>query len=295
MKKRKNLLLFSALMLLLGILVVLLVFYWDRSPRQNRLTDILLLYLPMAGVCGCGFLFLRKRKIVTKLLIAGNALALCMLLGFSCFYALATNHAYTGHFSIETTLFDNRNILVVVPHQDDDVNLMGGLIEQYSRANSKISVVFTTNGDGDLANADIRAAEAVEALAAMGVEKENIYYLGYGDIWTPQVIDGKEIRHPYNSLDPDAIWTSVYGATATYGTESIDCYLELPYTRNNYLHSLEAVIQEIMPDTIFAVDFSTIFYILIGGITGLIAYFIQTIKNKKAHSEDKNDSCGGEK
>lgn len=47
--------------------------------------------------------------------------------------------------------------------------------------------------------------------------------------------------------------------------------------------------------TIFAVDFSTIFYILIGGVAGLIAYFIQTIKNKKAHSEDKDDSCGGEK
>ena len=192
MKKRKNLLLFSTLMLLLGILVVLLVFYWDRSPRQNRLTDILLLYLPMVVVCGCGFLILKKRKIVTKLLIAGNVLALCLLLGFGCFYSLATNHPYSGQFSIETTLFDNQNVLIVVPHQDDDVNLMGGLIEQYARANSNISVVFTTNGDGDLANADIRAAEAVEALAAMGVEKENIYYLGFGDIWTPQETDGKE-------------------------------------------------------------------------------------------------------
>lgn len=257
MKKHKNLSLLFSLMLFLGALVVLLVFYWDRGPRQNRIADILLLFLPIAIACSCSFLILRKSKILAKLLIAANALSFCMLLGFGCFYVLATNHTYSGHFSIETTLFDNRNILVVVPHQDDDVNLMGGLIEQYTRGNSEVSVVFTTNGDGDLANADIRAAEAVEALSAMGVNKENIYYLGYGDMWSPQMIDGAEIRHIYNSPDPNVLWTSAYGANVTYGTQSIPCYLDLPYTRNNYLFSMESIILEVMPDTIFAVDFDS--------------------------------------
>ena len=79
--------------------------------------------------------------------------------------------------------------------------------------------------------------------------------MGFGDLWEPQVFDEHTIPHIYNSVDPDAIWTSRYGATATYGTGIIPCYLELPYTRNNYLHSLESIIQKKMPDTIFAVDF----------------------------------------
>lgn len=45
--------------------------------------------------------------------------------------------------------------------------------------------------------------------------------------------------------------------------------------------------------TLFAVDFSTIFYILIGGVVGLIVYFIEHAKNKKSPQADKED--GGEK
>jgi chromate transporter len=45
--------------------------------------------------------------------------------------------------------------------------------------------------------------------------------------------------------------------------------------------------------TLFAVDFSTIFYILIGGVVGLIVYFIELVKNKKTPQNDKDN--GGEK
>ncbi len=45
--------------------------------------------------------------------------------------------------------------------------------------------------------------------------------------------------------------------------------------------------------TLFAVDFSTIFYILIGGVVGLIVYFIELAKNKKTPQNDKDN--GGEK
>lgn len=45
--------------------------------------------------------------------------------------------------------------------------------------------------------------------------------------------------------------------------------------------------------TLFAVDFSTIFYILIGGVVGLLVYFIEHAKNKKSPQADKED--GGEK
>lgn len=258
MKKYKNLLSVSSMMLLLGIMNIILVLYLYLGERQNQLIGIGSLLLLAAWALGSVLLLLikvKRGKAISKLLIAGNVIALCTLTVFGCLSLLAANHGYTSDFSITSSLFDSKNIMIVVPHQDDDINLMGGLIEQYTQGNSEVTVVFATNGDGDLGGAEVRAAEVISVLTTLGVKKENIYYLGYGDLWEPQVFDGKEIRHIYNSADPDAVWTSLSGATATYGTESIPCYLDLPYTRNSYLHSMQSILQEKRPDIIFAVDF----------------------------------------
>jgi len=258
MKKHKNLLLFSSLVLLLGSLGVLLVCFWDRIQRQTQLIGIIALVAGLVWVCGSMFLLLSKKRrenAPSKLLVAGNTAALGLLLVFACFFVLAANHPQSDSFSVTTDLFSHKNVMIVVPHQDDDINLMGSLIGQYIQGNSDVTVVFSTNGDGDLANADIRASETVSVLSAFGVRQENIYFLGFGDLWQSQEFDGTSVRHIYNSPDPNAVWTSAFGATATYSTRTIPCYLDLPYTRNNYLNSFAAIIQEKLPDTIFAVDF----------------------------------------
>ena len=256
MKKYKNFLLLSSLTLLLGILDIIVVLFWSLGESQNQLIGAIGLLIVLFGICGSIVLFIRRgkqNKFLSKLLLGGNVISLCVLFAFCCLFVLAINHDYTGDFSITTPLFENKTVLVVVPHQDDDINLVGGLIDQYTQSGSQVSVVFTTNGDGNI-SAEERAAEVVSVLTPLGVKKEDIYYLGFGDQWQSQTVDGVTIPHIYNSPDPDAIWTSVYGATAAYGTQSIPCYQELPYTRNNYLHSLQAIIQEEMPDVIFAVD-----------------------------------------
>ena len=257
MKSSKNLLLYTSLAVLLGILDIIFIFFFDIGENQNRLVGAISLFIIFVWFCGIVILFVKRKKqnkIISKLLIAANSISLCILVGFCILYCLAINHRYTGDFSIQTSLFDNKNVLVIVPHQDDDINLVGGLIEQYTHQGSDVTVVFSTNGDGT-ADAEVRAAEAVSVLTPLGVKKENIYYLGFGDQWKPQTFGDTCIPHIYNSPDPDCVWTSDYGATATYGTQSIPCYLELPYTRNNYLHSFESIIRDVMPDTIFAVDF----------------------------------------
>lgn len=259
MKKYKNLLFYTSLAVLLGILDIIFVFFFDFGGNQNRLIGVIGLFIVAMWACGCVALLIKKgtqNKAISKLLLAGNAVAFCMLLGFACTYLLAINHHYTGGFSVSTSLFDSKNVMVIVPHQDDDINLVGGLIEQYTQNGSDVTVVFSTNGDANI-EADVRAEEAVAVLTSLGMKKENIYFLGFGDQWQSQTFGETNIPHIYNSPDPDFIWTSDYGAKATYGTQSIPCYLELPYTRNNYLHSFEAVIRDNMPDTIFAVDFDT--------------------------------------
>ena len=40
----------------------------------------------------------------------------------------------------KTELYADRSVLLIVPHQDDDINLMGGIIEEYIRYNSDIKI-----------------------------------------------------------------------------------------------------------------------------------------------------------
>lgn len=259
MKKYKHFLRFSFLIFLLEILAVIALAtreVWVQSVYPFMKVSCILLGI---WFCGTVFLCITKGKlhsILSRFLTACTATVTCVILVFSAACLLVAGHPNQGDFSLSTTLFDDKNVMVVVPHQDDDINLLGGLIEQYVDCGSEISIVFTTNGDR-YGQSELRAAETVSVLTELGVEQENIYYLGFGDRWTPQTVGDEEIQHIYNSTDPDLVWTSLYGATETYGTESIDCYLDLPYTRNNYVHSLQSVILEKMPDTIFAVDFDS--------------------------------------
>lgn len=259
MKKIKPFLRFSFLILLLELLAIPILATqeaWVRSvyPLVNVSFVLIAIWF-----LGCICLFIKKGKLskaLSRLLTICTGIVAVVLLLFSFFCLLVVNHDYRGSFCASTTLFEDKNVMVIVPHQDDDINILGGLIEQYTGNGSNVSVIFSTNGDR-YATHETRAVEAMEVLTTLGVEKENIYYLGFGNTWAPQTIDGNEIAHIYNSPDPDLVWTSMYGATETFGMQSIDCYLDLPYTRNNYLLSLESIIADIMPDTIFAIDFDS--------------------------------------
>lgn len=259
MKKYKHFLSFSLLILLLeisGILIITAPGLW--TPTIYYFYRVSAILLALWG-CGVIYLCIRKgnlKKTLSRLLMISNCILGTVVLAFFCICLLARCHPYQGSFSASTSLFDDKNVMIIVPHQDDDINIAGGLVEQYTGRGSEVTVVFTTNGDRFI-DSDIRAVEAVQVLTALGVKKENVYFLGFGDQWVPQSNDGTEIVHIYNSSDPDAVWTSLHGATATYGAEHFDSYLQLPYTRNNYLYSIQSIIQEKMPDTIMAVDFDS--------------------------------------
>lgn len=82
-------------------------------------------------------------------------------------------------------------ILIIVPHEDDEINLAGGLI--YSLKNKdNVYVTFVTNGDF-IYKAKYRYMEAIKSLGILGVKKDNIIFLGYAD----QAYD--QSNHMYNS------------------------------------------------------------------------------------------------
>lgn len=153
-------------------------------------------------------------------------------------------------FRVQTPFFSDKHVMVLVPHQDDEVCLAGGIIEQYTKAGSRVSLVYATNGDYN-ALAEERSREALAAAAVMGIPKEDVYYLGYGNQWQPQD-DGS---HIYFAADGDGVWTSHFGATETYGTTVIGPWRQSAYTRNNFLRDLTDLILELRPDVIYCNDY----------------------------------------
>lgn len=256
MKKHKHLLWFSALMFSLMILTKIFIVTTDIVKRPFFGFALLEGSFLLCWILGAAVLLYRKDKVsktISKLLPAVAFLPVLAVLTAVVLLILTCMHPYTGAFSIKTSLFEGKKVMIIVPHQDDDISLVGGLIERYLQGSNEVSVVFSTNGD-HWGGGELRATEAFSVLTSLGVKEEAIYYLGFGDGWQPQFYEEQEIKHIYNSIAPDAVWTSHYGATATYGTRSIGCYMELPYTRNNFRYSMESILLEKMPDTIFAVD-----------------------------------------
>lgn len=147
--------------------------------------------------------------------------------------------------TVERSIFKDKNVLVFVPHQDDELNILSGVFEEYVAAGSTVRIVFMTYGDYyDLA--ETRVAEAKAAAALYGIPEENLIFFGYGDQW--------QGTHLYNSSG-DEVCTSHRGYTATYDVAGATPYRREDYTRNNLLSDFKSVIKEYMPDTMFVVDY----------------------------------------
>ncbi len=147
----------------------------------------------------------------------------------------------------KAALYAGKKVMLLVPHEDDDQNLMAGVLEEYVRYGSQVYAVFLTNGDKGLAGPG-RMQESVHVMESLGVPEEHVIFLGYGDQWA------QGSPHIYNA-GPDEPMTSAAGYTETYGIEGHPAYHDgNPYTRRHLLEDLESVLQELRPEVIFACD-----------------------------------------
>lgn len=146
-----------------------------------------------------------------------------------------------------------QRILIIVPHQDDEINIAGSMIVQLIKRNMDVNILYTTNGDYHSYEGPIRLKECICCLNLLGVPEKNIYFLGYGDTW-------KGKRHIYNS-DDDELLLSMAGRDETYGLPTHPEYryiksgIHSKYTRNNFKSDMRDVILDIMPTVIICVDF----------------------------------------
>ena len=145
-------------------------------------------------------------------------------------------------------LYGGKRVMLVVPHEDDDQNVLGGVLEQYVKYGSEVYVVFLTNGDKGGAGLG-RIQEAIDVMGFLGIPEEHVIFLGYGDQWAPSG------PHIYNA-EADRPMTSYYGRTQTYGTDTHPAYNNGHlYTRQNLLDDLCGVILAYEPDVLFGCDF----------------------------------------
>lgn len=142
--------------------------------------------------------------------------------------------------------FTDKKVMVLVPHQDDELNILGGTIEEYTKYGSEVFVVFSTNGDY-YGTEETRFQEVEKVMARLGVDENHVITLGYGDQWR----DG----HLYNA-GPDEEKVSNIGKTRTYGVGKFPAFDEgKVYTKNNFLQDVKNVVLKYMPDIIYCVDY----------------------------------------
>lgn len=185
------------------------------------------------------------RKLLTILLTAAAGLLLgCVL----CWQDVSRNAAYTAVDEGKAQLYSGRRVMLLVPHQDDDINVLGGVMEEYVKYGSEVYVVFSTNGDY-YDQAAVRIREAVRALGSIGIPEDHVIFLGYGDQWQ------KDGPHLYNAK-PGQTLPSFVGYRETYGTEEHPSWqVGKAYTVDNFLTDVEDVILEYRPDVLYCVDY----------------------------------------
>lgn len=201
----------------------------------------------LAGLIAALIASRRSMRTVRRVCIGIWVLSAAALAAFAVITAVSVHLAkYSEADNGKQALYAGKKVMLVVPHQDDEINLAGGVIEEYIRYGSEVYVVYVTNGDYRVP-AEQRLKEAINALAVLGVDEENIIFLGYGDACTDK--NGVAL---YNT---DEQLTSRAGYSYTYTYDGHPPFREgRAYTRQNVLEDIRDVILEHRPDVIYGVD-----------------------------------------
>lgn len=146
---------------------------------------------------------------------------------------------------------DLRSILILVPHQDDEVNIAGQIIPSIVEEGMECRVCFSTNGDFREEDGPVRAKEALAVAELMGVPAENVVFLGYPNYDEKRHLHdypGEAMRSfghdkAYGYLDERPCWS----ARRAEGSRSL--------TAESAVADIADVVVSFLPDVILCIDF----------------------------------------
>lgn len=150
-----------------------------------------------------------------------------------------------------------QNIMVIVPHEDDEILMTAGIIEKAVSSGKKVTVVMATNGDYegyDKISGNVRLRETINGLAVLGVPEENVIFMGYAD--TGMYPTESFLYKLYQEKDENKLYFG-HCSKETYGLPEKEDYhtskygQPAEYNRKNFKKDLQTIILEVKPDTIF--------------------------------------------
>ena len=156
-----------------------------------------------------------------------------------------------------TELTNLGKMLLIVPHQDDELLLAAGVIVRAVRQGLPLHVCMVTNGDYGCADhtvGHLRLRETLNGLEYLGLSPDNVTFLGYADTGMPE--SESFLCKLWAAEDDDALVPSHCG-TETYALPDKPSWhkqrfgTEASYCRRSLREDLRTLLDELNPDTIF--------------------------------------------
>ena len=147
--------------------------------------------------------------------------------------------------------FESRKILIIIPHQDDEIHLAGNIIASLKDTRN-IYVAYTTSGDYAY-NASVRYKEATKSLWKLGkIKRENIFFLAYPD----QSYEATNHIYTTNGNYISANGHSeTYSPSPKYKTFNYQLHNEeAKYNKENLEKNIQELILKIKPEIIICND-----------------------------------------
>lgn len=192
----------------------------------------------------------KRKKKKRAVLIVLMALVLAVL-AVVCVYETELNKLDSND-GVDNSFYDsqfkNKKVMVIVPHEDDDLLISGQVLPSMYKNGADVRVVFATNGDKSV-SAYTRQSEACNALEKLGIPREKVIFLGYPD--GTQLYVGKK-AYSFSSG-----WDHTYAGKGFKDYHFDHFGTHAQYTAENMVDDIESVILEYRPDYILAIDFDT--------------------------------------
>ena len=152
---------------------------------------------------------------------------------------------------------DFGNIVIVVPHEDDEILMSAGVIRKAVEAGISCTVVMATNGDYECSNYEKgqnRLRESIAGLQVLGLSKEHLEIMGYADTGMPR--EDSFLTHLYEEVEEEKCYPSSC-TQETYGLVEKDEFHKKKwgkhgkYCRLDFKKDLKEILREKKAEHIF--------------------------------------------
>jgi len=151
-------------------------------------------------------------------------------------------------------------VLILAPHPDDETIGCAGIIQKAKKAGAEVEIVYLTNGDSNqlafivyekrltfkkaefIHMGQVRRQEAINAMKLLGLNEDNLIFLGYPDFGTFTIFNKYwQTQKPYRSL-LTRVSSVPYEKDLSFGA---------PYAGESILSDLEKIMLSYKPTKVF--------------------------------------------